>query len=262
MAPTPAPCTKATSSGVKMPDSPTIRMPRLLTSWPAGPSMILCVSARSTLNVPRSRLLMPSKCFSTSGSCSTRSSSAVVCTSIRHCMPSAEAAFMKYARSWLGSTAAISRMASAPLALALNTWYASTMNSLHSRGQVTPAARILLRFSKLPWKNFSSVSTLRQAAPPASYALAIRTASKSGWMTPLLGEAFFTSAIRPGLPVSAARFKMAPLKSRGGSAFLTRACSIGRGTLSRITSTSLALYQTISSRMFWGLLSLGSPVTR
>jgi hypothetical protein len=30
--------------------------------------------------------------------------------------------------------------------------------------------------------------------------LAIRTASKSGWMTPLLGDAFFTSAIKPGFP--------------------------------------------------------------
>ena len=52
------------------------------------------------------------------------------------------------------------------------------------------------------WKNFSSVSTLRQAAPPASYAFAMRTGSKSCWMTPLLGDAFFTSAIKPGLPAA------------------------------------------------------------
>jgi hypothetical protein len=29
----------------------------------------------------------------------------------------------------------------------------------------------------------------------------MRTGSKLGWMTPLLGDAFFTSAINPGLPV-------------------------------------------------------------
>eukprot|EP00882_Tetradesmus_deserticola_P010282 GHRQ01010863.1.p2 GENE.GHRQ01010863.1~~GHRQ01010863.1.p2 ORF type:complete len:129 (+),score=25.24 GHRQ01010863.1:701-1087(+) len=102
--------------------------------------------------------------------------------------------------TWLGSTAAISSTASAPLTRALNIWYASTMNSLHSSGHATPAALMRARLSKLPWKNFSSVSTDRQAAPPASYAAAMRTASKSGWMTPLLGEAFFTSAMSPGLP--------------------------------------------------------------
>lgn len=30
----------------------------------------------------------------------------------------------------------------------------------------------------------------------------MRTGSKSGWITPLLGDAFFTSAMRPGLPAA------------------------------------------------------------
>mmetsp|Transcript_28075 Transcript_28075/g.71552 ORF Transcript_28075/g.71552 Transcript_28075/m.71552 type:complete len:385 (+) Transcript_28075:2212-3366(+) len=262
MAPTPAACTNATSSGVKMPLSPVIMMPRCFTCWPATLPMSVAVRPRSTLNVPRSRLLMPSRWPSTPGSSSTRASSRSVCTSIRHCMPSPPATLRKYARSRLGSTAAMSRMASAPDARALYTWYASTMNSLHSSGQATPASRMSVRLAKEPWKNFSSVSTLRHAAPPASYAWAMRTGSKSGWMTPLEGDAFFTSAISPGLPVSCARRVIAALKSRGGAAFLTAACSTGSGTLVRIASISLALYQTISSRMFWGLLRSGRPLTR
>jgi len=35
---------------------------------------------------------------------------------------------------------------------ALNSWYASTMNSLHSSGQATPAPRMSARKLKLPWK--------------------------------------------------------------------------------------------------------------
>ena len=53
------------------------------------------------------------------------------------------------------------------------TAHTSTMNSLHSSGQLTPAFLISCRYSKLPWKYFWSVSTLRHAAPPSSYALAI-----------------------------------------------------------------------------------------
>lgn len=49
----------------------------------------------------------------------------------------------------------------------------STMNSLHKRGHVTPAFLMSWRYSKLPWKYLRSVRTLRQAAPPSSYALAI-----------------------------------------------------------------------------------------
>ncbi len=94
---------------------------------------------------------------------------------------------------------------------------------------MTPAALISRRLSKLPWKNFSSVSTDRHAAPPASYAFAILTGSKSGWITPLEGDAFLTSAMRPGLPVDWDLAAMAALKSAVGPAFLARAFGVGWG---------------------------------
>lgn len=50
------------------------------TCWPAGEAISLAVSPKSTLNVPRSRLLMPNMWFSTPGTSSTRASSASVCT--------------------------------------------------------------------------------------------------------------------------------------------------------------------------------------
>ena len=55
----------------------------------------------------------------------------------------------------------------------LGTQPTSTTNSLQSSGHCTPASRMAVRFSKLPWKNLASVSTDRQAAPPRSYACAI-----------------------------------------------------------------------------------------
>ena len=59
------------------------------------------------------------------------------------------------------------------------------MKSLQRRGQDTPAARMSCRNLKSPWKNFESVSTLRQAAPPASYALAIcRHRRSQSYQTP------------------------------------------------------------------------------
>ena len=47
-------------------------------------------------------------------------------TSMRHCSFTFLAEATKYSRSLLGSTAAMSRTASAPKALALNSWYACT----------------------------------------------------------------------------------------------------------------------------------------
>jgi len=85
--------------------------------------------------------------------------------------------------------------------------------------------------------------------------LAIRTASKSGWMTPFEGDAFLTSAIRPGRPEAAARARMAARKSRAGAAALTATPSAASGSLFRIASTSRALYHTISSSMLRGVLS-------
>eukprot|EP00982_Pelagococcus_subviridis_P009723 30941-Pelagococcus_subviridis.AAC.8 len=82
-------------------------------------------------------------------------------------MPNDFAIFWKYVKSWFGSTAAMSRIASAPYLRARS-------------GHSTPADRMSSKFSNPPWKYFSSVSTERHAAPPASYAFAIFTGSKLG----------------------------------------------------------------------------------
>mmetsp|Transcript_5415 Transcript_5415/g.22199 ORF Transcript_5415/g.22199 Transcript_5415/m.22199 type:complete len:324 (-) Transcript_5415:16-987(-) len=136
------------------------------------------------------------------------------------------------------------------------------MNSLHRSGHVTPASRMSWRFSNDPWKYFSSVSTDRHAAPPASYALAIFTGSKLGWMTPLDGDAFLTSAMSPGWPVDFHWSLMAPTKSRAGSWFWIAVRTRVSGNFSFCLASHSSLYHTISSRMFWGLfasLSMRSP---
>ncbi len=55
---------------------------------------------------------------------------------------------------------------------------------------------------------------------------AMRTGSKSGWMTPLEGEAFFTSAIRPGRPV---RERGEGAQARGHAVSPDRGCSGSKG---------------------------------
>ena len=67
------------------------------------------------------------------------------------------------------------------------------------------------------------------------------TWSKSGWMIPLLGDAFLTSAMRPGFPVRVCAACSAPMKSRDFGAAPTRAISWGRETLCLHLSTSTAL---------------------
>jgi len=74
-------------------------------------------------------------------------------------------------------------------------------------------------------------------------------------MTPLLGDAFFTSAMSAGLLVRCAALLMAPMKSLGApdaAAWLIRR---PRGSLCLNLSISTALCQMISSRMLRGLLS-------
>ena len=61
-------------------------------------------------------------------------------------------------------------------------------------------------------------------------------------MMPLLGEAFFTSAIRPGLPVLACAALIAPMKSRLGGAIFSIRDSRDIGCFSLIFSISTALY--------------------
>ena len=68
------------------------------------------------------------------------------------------------------------------------------MKSLRSTGSLV-AARAATMKSRWPWNDGVSVSTERQAAPPASYAFASAGGSKSARISPFDGEAFFTSAI-------------------------------------------------------------------
>ena len=75
----------------------------------------------------------------------------------------------------------------------------------------------------------------------ASDMLLTLTWSKSGWMTPLLGDAFLTSAMRPGFPVRVCAACSAPMKSRDFGAAPARAISWGRETLCLHRSTSAAL---------------------
>ena len=60
-------------------------------------------------------------------------------------------------------------------------------------------------------------------------------------MTPLLGEAFLTSAIKPGLPVLACAALSAPMKSRLGGAIFNIMDSLAMGCFSLIFSISTAL---------------------
>src|SRR5271157_927158 len=104
--------------------------------------------------------------------------------------------------------AAISRMASAPCAAASTTWEVAIVKSLRSTGRET-RARAFCRSRRLPWKKLSSVRIESAAAPPVSYCAAMRAASKWAESTPLLGEAFFTSAMMAGV-----RARKAARKSR------------------------------------------------
>ena len=60
-------------------------------------------------------------------------------------------------------------------------------------------------------------------------------------MTPLLGDAFLTSAIKPGLPVLVCAALIAPMKSRLGGAIFNIMESLAMGCFSLIFSISTAL---------------------
>ena len=68
------------------------------------------------------------------------------------------------------------------------------------------------------------------------------TWSKFSQMMPLLGDAFLTSAISPGLPVRLSASFRAATKSLGAGAALAWICSRIRGWRSRIFVISCALY--------------------
>lgn len=57
----------------------------------------------------------------------------------------------------------------------------------------------------------------------------ILTGSKSSLRIPLLGEAFFTSAIKPGKPVRRLEALRAPMKSLVGGAFSRAFFRVTRG---------------------------------
>ncbi len=68
------------------------------------------------------------------------------------------------------------------------------------------------------------------------------TGSKFGWITPLLGEAFLTSAISPGLPVLPWAARRAPMKSLGAGAAFICIISRAKGSLSFIFAISTAFH--------------------
>ena len=78
------------------------------------------------------------------------------------------------------------------------------------------------------------------------------TGSKSARITPLLGEAFLTSAIKAGWVLP---FFKAAKKSLGGGTVFTCLRNSSKGKRSRCLSTSFSLCQTIFSRILRGLAS-------
>src|SRR2546428_3799402 len=124
------------------------------------------------------------------------------------------------------------------------------MKSLRSNGSRT-APRICFRIPSEPAKNFSSVNTDRQRAPPASYSRAMRSGSKSGQITPAGGDAFLTSAMSAiGLRFGC---RKAPAKSRLGPCWRSAAFkSLNVTVRPPRRATSSFFCTTMVSRMFIG----------
>ena len=97
------------------------------------------------------------------------------------------------------SAATISRMQSAPIARASYTWYGSIMKSLRSTGSVAGGARLLQVVGAALEE--MRVGQHRQAGRAVARRSSARwrPGSKSARSTPLLGLAFFISAITAGL---------------------------------------------------------------
>src|SRR3954471_6352722 len=129
------------------------------------------------------------------------------------------------------------------------------MKSLRSTGN-WQAARACSRYATLPWKNCTSVSTDRQAAPCFSYERAICAGTKSSRNTPFDGLAFFTSAITAARP-AACFARNAPTKSRRSRDDASRRnsssgalCSAAR-TSSRLTAMMRSRMSLISVSLRW-----------
>src|SRR5664280_377282 len=88
----------------------------------------------------------------------------------------------------------MSSTASAPIARASHTSRALTVKSFRSTGR-EQAVRAARRSSGSPPKNWWSVSTDRQAAPPASYSTATVAGSRSGSRSPFDGDRRLISEI-------------------------------------------------------------------
>src|SRR6478735_9374046 len=82
------------------------------------------------------------------------------------------------------------------------------------------AARAARRSSTAPPNHGPSVSTERQEAPPAAYALAVSAGSRSGARSPFDGDRRLISATTPNVPDAG---RSAPAKSRAGGASSARA---------------------------------------
>lgn len=68
------------------------------------------------------------------------------------------------------------------------------------------------------------------------------TGSKLGWITPRLGEAFFTSAMSPGFPIRLFAVRSAPTKSRDGGALFNCIDNLASGSLCFMLSSSCAFH--------------------
>ena len=102
-------------------------------------------------------------------SASARSSSASSCTSTSTSMPRSLRRVVELARRRRRRRAAMMiRMQSAPQARASAHLVGVEQEILAQRRQARTAARACVRYSGAPWKDGASVSTERQAAPPAS----------------------------------------------------------------------------------------------
>ena len=154
----PAAASRATSAGVKMPLSPT-------SSRSAGTSGARRSDTASVVSkVLRSRLLMPS---SGEARRSARSSSASSCTSTQHVHAELDRRVLQRSRLVVGDGGHDDEDAVGAPGARLVDLVGLEHEILAQRRQRHGRAR-RVRNSGAPWKEGASVSTERQAAPPAA----------------------------------------------------------------------------------------------
>mmetsp|Transcript_19630 Transcript_19630/g.26620 ORF Transcript_19630/g.26620 Transcript_19630/m.26620 type:complete len:222 (+) Transcript_19630:1336-2001(+) len=167
----------------------------------------LAVVSVSSWKVWRFRLFTP---ITSAPQSSAISSSSSVCTSTSGSIPRARDAVMSSDSCVSSRIATMSRIVSAPFALASRSWYWSTMKSFRSiagrcQAEVFSgvgedvnsrlvASRTLFMSSREPLNQRGSVSTEITEAPTDAYVLPWSAASAPSAITPLLGEARLNSA--------------------------------------------------------------------